>query len=172
MDDLHLQAGADLAVVPPLVSAGPAELAGRRRDQQLEEEVPVPPVQPRAETGEPLGLPAVQLPVTLGVVADEHLGERRAELVDMAAELVAVLEVELGLARLLDRHRQHVTGAAGLARHARPVLLVHQDACRVTRHPAPGCLDKPLVDHFLGVGDPGPDLVRDRVGRTEQVVLE
>ena len=74
---------------------------------KLEEEVPVPAVQPRAETGEPLGLPAVQLLVTLGVVADEHLGERRAELVDVlrAEHDLADQRIEL-LSAEFDQQRQ------------------------------------------------------------------
>ena len=73
-------------------------------------------VQPLGEAAELLDLALVHLPVAFGVVADEHLGEVRVVLLDLLAELVAVLEVELVLARLLDRHRELVAARLRLAR--------------------------------------------------------
>src|SRR5205823_4446964 len=72
-------------------------------------------------------------PVAFGVVADEHLCEVRVELLDLLAERVAVLEVELLLPRLLARHRELVAAALRLARDLGAVLAVDEDAAGVLR---------------------------------------
>ena len=70
-------------------------------------------VQPVGEPLQALGLARVHVGVALGVVADQHLGEVRVELLDVGAELLAVLEVELVLAGLLN----HVPRRFRIGRH-------------------------------------------------------
>ena len=98
-------------------------------------------VQPLGEAAELLDLALVHRPVALGVVADEHLREVRVVLLDLLAELLAVLEVELVLARLLDRHRELVATRLRLARDGRPVLRVDEHARGRLRRTE---LDRPL----------------------------
>ena len=52
------------------------------------------------------GLALVQRPVALRVVAHQHLAEGRVEGLDVAREILAILEVELVLAALLGRDRR------------------------------------------------------------------
>jgi hypothetical protein len=73
----------------------------------------------------------------------------------VGAEVVAVLEVELVLARLLDRHREQQAALLGLAGDVlgRAELLVHQHAGHAG---VDAGLDRPehaLEDQVLGVGD-------------------
>ena len=110
-------------------------------------------VQPLGEAAQLLDLAFVHRRVAVGVVADEHLREVRVELLDLLGELVPVLEVELHLARLLDRHRELVATRLRLARDSRAVLLVDEDARGRLRRAE---LDRPLEafpDQRLGPGD-------------------
>ena len=70
-------------------------------------------MEPVGEALEPLELLLVHVGVGVGVVADEHLGEVGVELLDVGGEVLAVLEVELLLAGLLDRHRELQAVLAG-----------------------------------------------------------
>src|SRR5205823_13333045 len=65
--------------------------------------------------------------LALGVVADQDLRERRVELQDVLAEAVAVLEVELVLARLLHGHGERQALPLGAPRDVGAELLVHQE---------------------------------------------
>ncbi len=100
------QLGAQLGVVAVGVAADLLELASSAGHEQLEEELAVVLVEPVGEALEALRLALVHLRVAIGVVADEHLREVGVEALDVVAEVVAVLEVELVLAGLLDRHRE------------------------------------------------------------------
>ena len=157
-DRLAHQLGPQLGVVAVLVPADLLELVRLGRHQQLEQELAIVLVEPVGEPLQPLGLALVHLGVALGVVAHQHLGEVRVELLDVVAELVAVLEVELVLAGLLDRHREQQAALLGLVRDAlgRAELLVHEAAGGVRVHALLGRLQQPLEDQVLRV--------RDRVG--------
>ena len=72
----------------------------RARDEQLEQQLGLARRQPLRQPGEPRRLARV---VRVRVVADEHLDEVRRERLDVRAEVLAVLEVELGLRALLGR---------------------------------------------------------------------
>ena len=87
-------------------------------------------VEPVGQPLQPLGLALVHPGVAVRVVAHEHLGEVGVELLDVRAEVVAVLEVELVLARLLDRHREQEAALLRLLRDAlgRAELLVDEAA--------------------------------------------
>ena len=93
----RISSGTDLGVVTVLVAADLIELGLLGRHEQLEEVLVAVVVEPVAEAGEPLGLAGVHLGVAVRVVADEHLREVGVELLDVGAEVVAVLEVELVL---------------------------------------------------------------------------
>ena len=112
-------------------------------------------VEPVREPLEPLGLARVHALVAVRVVAHQHLGEVRVELLDVGAEVVAVLEVELVLARLLDRHREQQAALLRLLGHALggAELLVDEAAGGVRVHALLGRLEEPLEDQMLRVGD-------------------
>jgi hypothetical protein len=148
------------------------QLLGRRRDQELEEEEAAVLVQPIREAGQPLGLAPVQRGVAVRVVAHEHLGERGVERLDVRGEVLPVLELELGLARLLHRHGQEMPFGQGPTRHAGSVLLVGQDAGRLHRHAEAERLHEPVVNDLLGRHDARVHLVGDRLGGPEEIVLE
>jgi hypothetical protein len=73
----------------------------------------------------------------------------------VGAEVVAVLEVELVLAGLLDRHRQLEAGLLRLPRdaHGLAELLVDEHARRVLVEPLLGGRLHALPDQVLGVRD-------------------
>src|SRR5581483_5956251 len=125
-DRLEHQLRANLAVVTVVAAADALELRWLCRDEELEQELPVALVQPLRQPAELHDLTLVQLTIALGVVTDEHLGEVGIELLDLLAELLAVLEVELVLARLLDGHRELVAPRLRFARDARAVLPVYE----------------------------------------------
>ena len=121
------QLRAQLGVVAVRVAADGLELAGLGRDQQLEEELAVVGVQPVGQPLEAVELALVRLGVAFGVEADEDLREVRVVGRDVLAEGVAVLEVELVLPALLDRHRELEAELLGELRECR---------CRTARRPA------------------------------------
>ena len=121
----------ELEVVGLLVALQPVELRLLRRHQQLEHEtaslcaceVVGQPLQPR-------GLALVQRAVAFGVVAHQDLAEGRIEGLDVAGEILAVLEIELVLPALLGRAgRDDSPAAAASRRMAAP-------NCSSTRMPA------------------------------------
>ena len=129
-------------------------------------------VQPVGQPPEPLGLPPVHLGVAFGVVAHEDLAERRIELLDVVAELVAVLEVELVLSTLLHRHGQVEPFLLGPPGDVRTELLVNEDPAGLLGRPLVDGLLKSLEDHRLGVGD-GLGLLRVGLARdAEELLLE
>ena len=71
----------------------------------------------------------------------------------MSREVGAVLEVELVLTGLLDRHRQLQPVLTSLLRNIGAELLIDQDARRGRLGPARDRLEHPLEDQSLGVGD-------------------
>ena len=151
----RISSGPQLRVVALLVAAHLLELVWLRGHEQLEQELAVVLVEPVGEALEPLGLAQVHLGVALRVVADEHLREVGVELLDVGAEVLAVLEVELVLAGLLDRHREQQAVLLGLLGDALrgAELLVDQAAGRVRVDALLGRLQEPLEDQMLRVGD-------------------
>jgi hypothetical protein len=110
-------------------------------------------VEPVGQLLEAAELALVHPGVAVRVVADEHLGEVRVELLDVVAEGIAVLEVELLLAGLLDRHREHEALLVRALRDVGAELLVDEHAgCRRIDPALDGELH-PLEDQTLGVGD-------------------
>ena len=93
-------------------------------------------VQPVGQLLEPPELALVHHGVgVVGVVTDEHLGEVGVELLDVLAELGPVLEVELVLAGLLDRHGELQALGAGLGGDVAAELLVDEHAGRPASAP-------------------------------------
>src|SRR5207249_7996724 len=125
--------GSQLDVVARSIPAELSELRCFRGHEQLEQELAASFVQPVRESPQPNELARVQDEVAFGVVAHEHLRERRIELLDVSAELVAELEVELRTPALLDRHRERDAGLPGTACELGPVLLVDEEAGAVLR---------------------------------------
>src|SRR5262249_43249094 len=64
------------------------------------------------------------------------------------------LEVELVLARLLDRHREHVPARLRVARDAGPVLRVDEHARALLRRAGRDRLLEALPDQGLRIGHP------------------
>ena len=124
-----------------------------RRDEELEEEAEAACVEPVAEPSQPLGLSPVQLGVAARVVADEHLRVGRVEGGDVLAEVVAVLEVELVLAALLDGHRELSAERGRGPRDVRPELLVDEDPGAGERQPVGERLPEAVEDDALGLRD-------------------
>ena len=155
LDRAPHQLRAQLRVVAVRVAADLLQLGALGRHQQLEEELPLALVEPVAEATKALALAAVHLGVPVGDVAHEDLREVGVEPLDVIAELVAVVEVELVLARLLDRHRQHEAALLGLLGDAlrRAELLVDEAACAAWLGAPLGGLQHALEDQVLGVGD-------------------
>src|SRR5690606_26205011 len=162
LDRLDHEIRAQLAVVAVGVAVDLRELLLRRRYEQLEEELPVTLVQPVREALELGVLALVELGVALGVVADEHLREVRVELLDVLAEGLAVLEVELVLAALLDRHRELQAAGLRILGDRAAELLVDEAAGRARLGAVLGGDHEPLVDQVLRVGD-RPRLLRRRI---------
>jgi hypothetical protein len=142
------------------------------RHEQLEEELAVVLVQPVGEPLEAPELAVVDLPVALGVQAHEHLREVGVEALDVLAEGVAVLEVELVLAALLDRHRE--LEALLLRPLGDPVaeLLVDEHAGRRGVEPALHRQLHALEDQLLGVRDRRRLLLRRVALDPEHLLLE
>src|SRR3954451_9887820 len=154
LDRAAHQLGAQLRVVAVLVAADGLQLVLGSRHQQLEEELAVVLVQPVRQALEPLELALVHLGLAVRVEADEHLAEVGVEGLDVRAEVVVVLEVELVLTGLLGRHRGLQAGLLGLRDDLRAELLVDEHAQRGgVRAAALDGLEHPLVDEVLGVGD-------------------
>ena len=110
-------------------------------------------VEPVREPLQPRELLLVHRGVAVGVVADEHLGEVGVELLDVGGEVVAVLEVELVLAGLLDRHRQLEAVLARLLGDVRAELLVDEHAGGARLRALVDGFEHALEDQVLGVGD-------------------
>src|SRR3954464_4393854 len=104
LDRAPHQLRTQLGVVAVRVAAGLLQLLVGGGHQQLEEELAVVLVEPVREPLEASGLALVHLAVAVRVVADQDLREVGVELLDVVAELVPVLEVELVLPGLLHRH--------------------------------------------------------------------
>ena len=90
----------------------------------------------------------------------------------MAREVVAVLELELGLAGSLGRHRQDVATRLRLSRDGGAELLVDEDAGAIARGATTDRLLEAFEDESLRVADAGTHLIGDRRGRVEEVLLE
>ena len=144
VDRLDHQLGAELAVVPLLVAADLLELGLLGGHQELEHELArAAGVQVVGEPLQPLRLAPVQRRVAFGVVAHQDLAERRAELLDVGGEVLAVLEVELVLAALLGRAGRVVAVLRRVVQDLGAELLVHQDAGLVLRDPPASASLKP-----------------------------
>src|SRR5215469_11927004 len=161
------EVGPQLAVVFTLVAAEPIQLRPRGRHQQLEEELALPVPEPMAERREPLGLPAIQVRVTVGVVADQHLDESWIERLYVRAEIVAVLKLKLILTGPLHRHREWHALGLGTARNTGAKLLVYQDTAGARRGARSQRLDVSVEDELLNPDDAVPHRGGDRFGRPE-----
>src|SRR5215469_387153 len=171
-DRRHHQVGAQLPVVGSLVPAEPVKLVLRGRHQKLEHELAVPFVQPVAEPGQPLRLARIERRVALRVVPHKDLAEGRVERLDVGAEVVAVLELELLQAGLLDRHCQRDALGLRAPGDTRAELLVHQHAADIPRCVLRQRPHVRLKDDLLDLDDAVAHLCRDRCRGSEQVVLE
>src|SRR5581483_1849512 len=164
--------GTHLDIVLGLIASYRLELSRLGRNEQLEQELPPPLVQPVGQALQTLGLASVQLRIAPWVVADEHLREGRIELLDVRAEVLPVLEVELILPTLLDRHRERHPVRLGLARDVGSELLVDESPGRFTRHALVERVQQSLEDHRLGVGDACRLLGGGLTGHPEELLLE
>ena len=90
-------------------------------------------MQPLGELAEASRLAAIEIGAAFRVVAHEDLGEGGVERLDVGAEVVAVLEVELVETALLDRHRQDAPVGLGLAGDGLAELLVDENTRSVVR---------------------------------------
>ena len=151
--DWRISSWTQLGVVAIGVAFDARQLPFGGGHQQLEQELAIVFVQPIGEPLQPSELPLVHRRVAVGVVADQHLREVRVELLDVRAEIVAVLEVELVLAGLLDRHRQLEAVLAGARRDVRPELLIDQHPAGAGLGAALHGLEHPLKDQPLGRRD-------------------
>ena len=132
------------------------ELCFLGRHQELEQELAIAFAQPGRQTFQPLRLAAVHLGVAVGVVADQDLGEVGVVALDMRPEVLAVLEVELVLPALLDRHRELDTARLRLLRDlSGPAELFIDERAgdRLIRAVAERGLEA-LEDQVLAVCDP------------------
>ena len=170
----RISSGRSSRVVALLVAADTLELIRLGWHQQLEEELAVVLVEPVGEPLQLLCLAPVHLLVALGVVAHEHLREIGVELLDVGAEVLAVLEVELVLPGLLHRHREQQPTVLGLLGNAlgRAELLVHQAAGGVRVHALLGRLQQALEDEVLRVRDRVRLLGRGVALDAEHLLLE
>src|SRR5439155_10907211 len=132
-DGVHHVPGTAGAIVGSLVAGEILELRLLGRHQELEHETASRSAKILGETPEAGRLAAVQGGVPLGVVTDEHLAEGRAELLDVADKLVAVLEIELLLPALLDRGGGEIPLARGVAQDRGAELLVDEDTGTLLR---------------------------------------
>ena len=166
------EVGAELLVVAVLIPTDRFELRVLGRHQQLKEVLAVVVVEPVPKPLETLGLPLVHLLVAVWVVANENLAEGRVEVLDVLAEVVAVLEVELVLAGLLDRHGEQQALRFRLPNHIGAELFVDQDPCSILRGALVERLEEPLEDQTLGIDD-RVGLLRARVPLdAEHLLLE
>src|SRR5215208_2230150 len=175
LDRAPHQLGPQLGVVAVGVAAHLLHLLVRRRHEELEQEQAAVVVEPVGETLEPLELALVHLAVgVVRVVADEDLGEVAVELLDVGAEVVAVVEVELVLTGLLYRHRELEAALLRLLGDALRCaeLLVDEDARRVLVEPLVGGDLHALPDQVLGVGDLLGLLLRGIAFDPEHLLLE
>src|ERR1019366_8913955 len=131
-DRADYEIGPQVAVIGVRPAADLVELVRRRRYQQLEQELAIVRAQPSRRPREPPALAAVELRVAVGVVAHEHLGEVRVKRLDMLAELLPELEVELVLSGALDGHRQRERVAARRAGDLGAELLINQQAAHTS----------------------------------------
>ena len=91
----------------------------------------------------------VELRVAVGVVAHEHLREIRVKRLDVLAEIISELKVELLLAGALDGHRQREALAARRARDLGAELLVDEQPAGVPRRTVGDRPSEPFVDEGL-----------------------
>ena len=130
-------------------------------------------VQPIPEPPQSLGLAPVHLRVAAGVVADEHLREVGVEALDVRSEVLPVLEVELLLAALLDRHGELDAPRLRLFRdpgRARELLVDEHARHRGIRAAFQRRLDA-LEDQVLRVGD-ALEIRRRRVALEAEALRE
>jgi hypothetical protein len=105
-------------------------------------------------------------------VDPEWFGEGRVELLDVPAEVLAVLEVELVLAALLRGTRDDVPRRGRVAEDRRAELLVHEDSRSRLRH-APGDRRlEALIDDAFGIRDLGGLFGRQGAVPAEHLRLE
>jgi hypothetical protein len=144
-DDPDDQVRAEVQVVAAGRSPGRGELVVSRRDQQLIEQRHLQPGQCVADLTEQAELLLALWRGEPGVVADQDLGELRADGADVLQPVLAPLQLEPVPAAAFDRHGQDRAVGPRLVDHRLPVALVHQDA-----GPVPGQL-------ALGPGQAGVD---------------
>ena len=158
--------------VETLLAAAALKLLGRRGNEQLEEKPPRARVEPLRERGQPLRLPQVQLAISLGVVANQHLAKVGFEVLDVMSEFRAVLKLEFRLSGSLDRHREQETARLGLACHLGAELFVDEDAAERPRRAARDRFFEPLEDDLFRIGDLGENRQIQRLRCTEEPTRE
>jgi hypothetical protein len=166
-DDLGRQAGPDMRVVERLVLVR-GELGPGGRDEQLEQPATVAGAHPVVQPPHLLDLGLLQLGGVVRVELDQHLDPVRVELLDVGAEIVAVLEREPVGPAHLGRHGQHETGLLGLARDVGAKLLIDQHAQAPAAQVLADHLPGRLEDHRLGLAHAGDLLRRGRALHAEQ----
>src|SRR6185369_4179422 len=128
-DGLDHQVGPQLEIIGLRVALELVELRLLRRHQELEHEATAfvggEKIGQAFQSG---GLPLVQRAIALRIIAHQHLTEGRVEGLDMAREILAILEVELLLSALLRRAGGDDALGSGIAEDGGAELLVHQDA--------------------------------------------
>ena len=117
-------------------------------------------------------LAPVHLRVALRVVAHEDLAEGGQELLDVAREVVAVLEVELVLTALLRRGGGEEATRPRVAEDRGAELLVDEDARARLRHATRDGGKEAVVDDRLGRRDPRRLLGGEHALPAEQARLE
>ena len=153
------------------------ELVRLRRHEELEQVLRLTRGEVVRQPGQALGLPAVELAVALRVVARQDLHEVGLELLDVAREVLAVLEVELGHRALLRRHRERDPAPLRLAGDGGAVLLVDQAADGPGRRAVRGG-DQAFEDdllglpHALALGRRRSALDAEQLGRERGAVVE
>src|SRR5207244_4683640 len=115
--------------------------------------LPTLPVEKVGEAAEAIGLGLVHRPIGLGAIADQHLTERRRELLDVPREVVAVLEVELVLPAPFHAAYSQVPAPLRVAQAASAELLVDQDTRVLLRNASGDGRLESLVDDLLRRND-------------------
>ena len=143
-------------------------LGARGWNEQLEHQFPTLPVEKVGEAAEAIGLALVHRPIGLGAIADQHLTERRRELLDVPREVVAVLEVELVLPAPFHGAYSQVPVPLRVAQDARAELLVDQDTRVLLRNASGDGRLESLVDDLLRRNDTRDLLRLERAIPAEQ----
>jgi hypothetical protein len=147
------EAGPDLTVIAGAVPVDRVELRGAGRYEEFEEELSPVLMQPVRQATKTQRLPLVETAVAVRIVADEDLRERGIELLDVRAEIAAILEVELVAPAHFGGHGEQDSELLGSPRHRGAELLVDENAGAVPESSCRQRFEEPLEDQRLGVRD-------------------